>query len=289
MKWPPYIGDLHAIQQSQSLTIFLSHLLKAKDNQESLSVKRLIESFSSDLIHGVTRGKTITAKHFLLGLGLHNLTGQKKPVQIVNRLGHCIEYSMACEIETSHAEACQKQYAESGVLPIKPIDTNHTVNTFLGVDNFDVNLETQTGHRSLHSTHMIAFQEKSQGSMLENRLCRFPKSRRRSVLDSDTRNYDIVVDAKKEPSKLGSFLNNADSASMSSFSVVYLVWMVIRMLNSNDQLIPPFFALKTMLRHIGIPSGAIQKTVMTYLTPIDENITEFSTINRYSPYVQKLA
>ena len=106
LKWPPYIEDLHAIQQPQSLTIFF--------------------------FHGVTRGKTITAKHFLLGLGLHNLTGQEKPVQIVNRLGHCIEYSMACEIETSHAEACQKQYAESAVLPIKPIDGNHTVKTFLG-------------------------------------------------------------------------------------------------------------------------------------------------------------
>ena len=94
-------------------------------------------------------------------MGLHDLIGQKKPDQIVNRLGHCIEYSIACEIETSHAEACQKQYAESGVLPVKPIDANHTVNTFLWVDNFDVNLETQTGHGSLHSTHMIAFQEES--------------------------------------------------------------------------------------------------------------------------------
>ena len=136
---------------------------------------------------------------------------------------------------------------------------------------------------------MIEFQEKSQGSMLENRLCRFPKSRRRSVLDSDAKNYDIVVDAKKERSKLGLFLTNADTASVSSFSVVYLVWMVIRMLNSNDQLNPPFFALKTILRHIGIPSGAVQKTVMTYLPPIDEKFTEFSTINRYLSYVQKLA
>ena len=94
-------------------------------------------------------------------MGLHDLIGQKKPDQIVNRLGHCIEYSIACEIETSHAEAWQKKYAESGVLPVKPIDANHTVNTFFGVYNFDVHLETQTGHGSLHSTNMVAFQEES--------------------------------------------------------------------------------------------------------------------------------
>ena len=44
-------------------------------------MKRLVEVYSSDLIHGVTRGKVITAKRFLLALGLHNLTGHKKPVQ----------------------------------------------------------------------------------------------------------------------------------------------------------------------------------------------------------------
>ena len=51
----------------------------------------LIQSYSSDLVYGVTRGKVITAKHFLLGLGLHDVTGQKKPVEINHRLGHGID------------------------------------------------------------------------------------------------------------------------------------------------------------------------------------------------------
>ena len=164
LKWPPYIEDLtsEAMQPPQSLVLFLSQLLKANQHFESYAVKRLVESYSSDLIHGVTRGKVLTAKHFVLSLGLHNITGQKKPVQIINRLGHCLEYNVTCEIETAHAEASQQQYADSGVLPVRPISANHAVNTFFWADNFDVNLESQTGHIALNSTHMIAFQEESQ-------------------------------------------------------------------------------------------------------------------------------
>ena len=199
LKWPPYIDDLtsEAMQPPQSLVLFLGQLLKANDHSESNTVKRLVESYSSDLIHGVTRGKVITAKHFLLGLGLHNITGQKKPVQIINRLGHCIEYNVACEIETAHAEASQQQYADSGVLPVRPISANHIVNTFFWADNFDINLETKTGRGALNSTHMIAFQEESKVSTLENRRTRFARTGRRSLTQNDLENYSTIADPKK--------------------------------------------------------------------------------------------
>ena len=34
-----------------------------------------MESFEADLVHGVRRGEIMTLKHFLLGLGIHNITG----------------------------------------------------------------------------------------------------------------------------------------------------------------------------------------------------------------------
>ena len=55
------------------------------------------------LMHGVTGGKFITAKHFLLDLGLHSITGQKKAVQICNRLGNCINYDLPMDIQTAQA------------------------------------------------------------------------------------------------------------------------------------------------------------------------------------------
>ena len=87
---PPSIDHLSSDERKppESLESFLRQLLMNKDRPNRNTANRLIQSYSSNLIHGVARGKTIiTAKHFLLALGLHNLTGQKVPIQIVNHLG----------------------------------------------------------------------------------------------------------------------------------------------------------------------------------------------------------
>ena len=150
--WPPYIEDLRAegTQSPPLVTLFLNRLLDSSEHSESNTVKRLVEAYSADVIHGVTRGKVVTVKRFLLGLGLHNLTGQQKPVQILNRLGHCIEYDAACEIETAHAEAAQQQYNDTSTV------------------------------------HSFAFQEVSQVSHLESRKTRVEKTGKRSLSSTNT-------------------------------------------------------------------------------------------------------
>jgi hypothetical protein len=97
-----------------------------------LNAQRLEESYAADLVHGVTRGKVMTAKHFLIGLGLHSITGQKKPIQLLSRLGHSIDYNMVCEIETAHAQANQKVSETYGTLPLSPATEEHAVLTFFG-------------------------------------------------------------------------------------------------------------------------------------------------------------
>ena len=44
-------------------------------------MKRLVYPYGSDLVHGMTHGKVVTLKHFLNGLGLHNITGLKTPIK----------------------------------------------------------------------------------------------------------------------------------------------------------------------------------------------------------------
>ena len=61
-----------------SVTLFLTNLLKSKDDVQTVKVNRLVDSYSADFIHGVSKGACITKKHFLVDLGRHNLTGQKK-------------------------------------------------------------------------------------------------------------------------------------------------------------------------------------------------------------------
>ena len=80
---------------------------------------------------------------------------QKKPVETNERLSHSIDYKFVCEIETALAEAAQILATESGALPVKP--ASNTVDSHFWENNFDMTVETQTGKRSIHSTHMVAF------------------------------------------------------------------------------------------------------------------------------------
>ena len=75
--------------------------------KSSDSVDRVVHSIAFDLVVGATNGKIMTAKQFLLTLSIHNITGTRKVVDIVSRLGHCIHYKTTCEIETAQAVKAQ--------------------------------------------------------------------------------------------------------------------------------------------------------------------------------------
>ena len=111
------------------------------------------------MVH-VTWGNVITLKHFLIGIGLHNLTGPKAPIKILSNLGHSINYKLVCEVETAEAELALKLLEEDqGVHSLLPISDNATVLTYWWADNFNHTLETQTGHGEINSTHIVEFAE----------------------------------------------------------------------------------------------------------------------------------
>ena len=83
-------------------------MLKSEDHSLSDSMKQLVLSYSSDLIAAVSREQVVTLKQFLLGIGLHNITGLKALIRILSNLGHCIDYNLVCEIETTLAEEAIK-------------------------------------------------------------------------------------------------------------------------------------------------------------------------------------
>ena len=66
-KWPPTIEGLTAEENEPppNVASFLRHLLSDGKHSTSASdnLSRLIDSFGADLVHGVSRGKVITAKH----------------------------------------------------------------------------------------------------------------------------------------------------------------------------------------------------------------------------------
>ena len=157
MPWPLTTEAIADSEKTlpESVNDFISHLLKPEDHSLLDSMRRLVLSYSSNLIASVSRGKVVTLKQFLLGVGLHNITGLKTPIRILSHLGHCIDYNLVCEIETSQAEEAIK-HLENMELTETSIDTPIT---YWWADNFNQTLETQAGHGAIDSTHIVEFTE----------------------------------------------------------------------------------------------------------------------------------
>ena len=107
--WPPSIEELRARDSSlpESVLHFMENLVKVPGHSLSEKVQRLVYSYLSDLVHGVTQGDILMLKHFLVSLGIYNLTEHKLPIRILSNLGHSVDYNSVCQIETAQAEVAQ--------------------------------------------------------------------------------------------------------------------------------------------------------------------------------------
>lgn len=67
---------------------------------DSEKKSRLVQSIASDIVYAVNNGNLNPAKHLQLGIVLKNCCSQRKTLDIVNHLGHCVSYNVAEELET---------------------------------------------------------------------------------------------------------------------------------------------------------------------------------------------
>lgn len=138
LPWPPSVDSLMSEERQcpPLLKQFFKVLLSAADTHHTISetANRLSDSFSQDIVHGISRGNFITLKHAAIGLGLHSLTGQKLPLTVLSRLGHCINYDKICEIETAQAELVQHFESMSLSLPLQPADNGSKVRLVYIID-----------------------------------------------------------------------------------------------------------------------------------------------------------
>ena len=156
-------------------------------------------SMASDIEAGVTRGKTVMLKHFLLVLGIHSYTCQRKPVGILNRLGHCISYKTTCEIENAQAVKDQSLASQSTAFPIVRLSEMYRVLTVFWVDNFDIKVECQKGKNSVNATYVVAFQEEGDITNVRHEKISVLKSSKLVPRDDDNLAKDIFVNPKVEP------------------------------------------------------------------------------------------
>ena len=151
------------------------------------------------MIHGVTRRKFLTAKHALVGTVVHNMTGQKIPVNILSNLGNSASYDKVCEIETGLAELSHLFQEQGQMLPLQPSTESAEVLTVFWMDNFDHNVETVTGHGTIHNTHAVAYQEESDETIKCQDFIQIPQTKRRSIVPSLKEIAFRQVQSKKEP------------------------------------------------------------------------------------------
>ena len=90
----------------------------------SSKAEAVTTSIAEDICYAVTRGQWETAKHTLLGVTLHHMTGSAQIVSLINLFGHCQSYSQVLELETAMANQVMIQ---DNILPSNISPTNNKV------------------------------------------------------------------------------------------------------------------------------------------------------------------
>ena len=100
------------------------------------------------------RTKTPHKTYMQHGLAMKSLTGSRKVVEVLNRLGHCVSYSVTEELET------ELTYEANNNNDVTPFGMDRCPDRGIGVawDNFDGYAETEDGESTLHDTVGIAYQ-----------------------------------------------------------------------------------------------------------------------------------
>lgn len=284
--WPPTTEALTAEERQPPETVinFFTDLLHSPliHHPPGEEVKRYVSSFSQDLLHAISKGKFMTAKHTLIGTALHSITGQKLPIQILSKYGNSCNYETVQKIETAQAELVQKMRQQNYPLPLLPANSTSSVLTFFWWDNFDCKKETIYG--GIHTCHGIAFQEKSDGSKLREDLAiNIPSSSRKTVSVIPQTLPKKAIKSHVEPAQFSSKLTS--NINEKSYSMLFL-WKLLRLAHScGNQEISRFVGWVILI----CGSRNSSATILTFLPPILNPITEYSTVIECIYQSQKLA
>ena len=210
-------------------------------------------------------------KHFLIGLGVHNLTGQRNVVEILSKFGHSVSYTMASEILTANAESCLEKSKLTSLLPLHPSRACEIVLSHFWVDNFDLATDKQYGGGEINITTLMAFQE---GRTLEahNFHIHVPRKASRRISSEDPDPIPKNVDNQILPPTCSmEIVPEQFIFDDRKFMTFYFAWIIARRDSSSDQVIPIFSGFMTNARKTTDP--VVIKTVETYLPPINSKVS----------------
>ena len=139
--WLPQPTDLlpDQFQIPHSLDLILDTMLR--DNG-LLRARKLIlkQSFAQDLVYAVT---VKTPKSILLPTVIKSLTNNTEVINVINKFGHGVSYTLLMETRTENAYSILEQQSQDHV--ILPVECSPNTFTIYVADNIDRNEETLSG------------------------------------------------------------------------------------------------------------------------------------------------
>lgn len=181
----------------------------------------------------MSNGSIKPATSLYLGLAVKSITGSRKMVEILNRMGYCISYTAVEEIETELAYGCSK---EKKALPHGFMPNSPSLCTHLAFDNFDRYVETVSGKDTLHDTvgiviqnidsHAAALDYANAGDQINQEIVNVvePTTRRRKYLSPfDTSIEPYFKGIKKTPCLIAN--EPALPQSLDTAKVMNDLWM----------------------------------------------------------------
>ncbi len=135
---------------------FLEILCGGSEDNSSLRVKRQVSSTAQDMLFCTSNGKVKPAKHLCMAVGIKSLTGSRKIVDLLSRLGYSVSYNV---VEGTETEIASSLTETDGLLPDMSLQQPGLC-TSLAFDDYNELTETLSSRDTLYDTVGISFQNR---------------------------------------------------------------------------------------------------------------------------------
>ena len=134
------------------INIFFQNLIAGPDSRRWKESRKAIRTqpLCEDVIFRPTSEQTKPKKHLMFEMTMKNLTGSRKVIEILNKLGHCVSYHIVEETETEMIFKMNKE----GVLTPHGMTCNPLLGTELAWDTSD--RFVATGMEQIHCLTQFA-------------------------------------------------------------------------------------------------------------------------------------
>lgn len=224
----------------RELSLLIGSMIRGPNGSKIAIKETKIECICHSIMLCMSYGAIKPATSIHLGMTTKSLTGSRKMVDILNRMGFSISFTIVEELETelAYGSSMQKRTLPDGLIPNCP-----ELRTHLAFDNYDRYVETASGKDTLHDIVGIVYQN-IVDDMPSECVQSYPESKTPTAEHSGVRrrNYQTNFDAsvqpfyrknKTAPALIG--ISPALPTSLETSISLDMVWVFHHALNQNNK------------------------------------------------------